>query len=236
MNFEKELKRYVELKKIRQTDSTFSNNELQEKEYYSLHNKFLDLYGTVRLRTGIDPGDEYNFDRWIRKEYQQLIEIEDLLNSTKHIQSEPEIDKSIENEKCRNEEKYKNYKLGRITEIIGKTLKWIWLILLVLATIRFLSTFALLPAIFCILLIPISIILLTPIIKLHENTILFTTFSLSKDEYKKKRVFSLIASIIVGVCLLHTIIGVVVMLPHWIFLAKTQQLLKQVDIENIHND
>jgi hypothetical protein len=74
--------------------------------------------------------------------------------------------------------------------------------------------------------------LYNPIINLHKNTILFTTYKISDDFYAKKRRNSLIASII----LTFTGIGIIVAIPTWIFLSKTKTLLRQEEsVVNIVN-
>ena len=79
MDFEQKLKLYIKLKKNYKTDSTFNGDETLKKAYEILHKGFLNLYCEVRLRTGIDPGDEFNFERWFDKEFMSFIYFEDLL-------------------------------------------------------------------------------------------------------------------------------------------------------------
>ncbi len=137
---------------------------------------------------------------------------------------------------------YRNFKLGKATEIIAKITMAISIIMFILSFILSLNPFAIVGLIFWIF---ISIKLFKPIIKLHENTILFTSHEITKDVYKKKRIYSLIASIIVGfffgfvfgvsLGVIGVLLAVIMVLPYWIFLSKTSDLLSQeqeITIEN----
>lgn len=78
-SFEILLKRYIELKAIDR------NNEELQNEYQKLHTYFFQTYMSVRIHPDIDIGGPYNFDQWINKEYQQLIELEKIESDLDNI-------------------------------------------------------------------------------------------------------------------------------------------------------
>ena len=131
--------------------------------------------------------------------------------------------------------KYDGFKLGSNTKFIAEMTKAICLALMVIALILMAISLniigVLLGIVGCLLLRK----LFNPIINLHENTILFTTHEINKDFYSKKRRNSLIATIIFSVFFfLPTFsISLWVMIPQYVFLAKTKPLLQQNNAENI---
>lgn len=80
MEFGDKLKKFVGLKQKFDLDNTLGGNENIQQEYKILNKYFFDLYMEIRLRTGKDPGNEFNFERWIKEEHTQMIDIENLLN------------------------------------------------------------------------------------------------------------------------------------------------------------
>lgn len=76
MDFEQKLKRFVELKKNHNSSADFNNNE-----YEALNQYLSNIYLELRLITGIDPGNQFNFDAWVEKEYKQMVDIEKLLSN-----------------------------------------------------------------------------------------------------------------------------------------------------------
>lgn len=97
MDFGEKLKRYVELKNIYKTNQTFNGNENLLNDYQKLHKEFYSLYMELRLRTGIDPGNEFNFDRWVFNEHKQMTDIENLINDDFEIDESNELDIHLEN-------------------------------------------------------------------------------------------------------------------------------------------
>lgn len=88
MDFGDKLKRFVELKEKHKLDNSLGGNSIELQEYNSLHKNFFDLYMEIRLRTGKDPGKAFNFDKWIMDEYNQMMDIENLL--TDDVENEQE--------------------------------------------------------------------------------------------------------------------------------------------------
>src|SRR5690606_35591453 len=78
-SFENLLKRYIELKVIDR------NNVALQDEYQKLHTYFFQTYMSVRIHPDIDIGGLYDFDKWINKEYQQLIELEKIESDLDNI-------------------------------------------------------------------------------------------------------------------------------------------------------
>ncbi len=71
MDFGEKIKEYVRLRN--NFPSLTSDEKLQ---FENLQNNLKSVYSEVRLKTGIDQGIQYNFEGWIDKEYNQLIQIE----------------------------------------------------------------------------------------------------------------------------------------------------------------
>ena len=133
---------------------------------------------------------------------------------------------------------YKDFKFGRALKIIAIILEVITIVMIIATAILTFKIIGLLP-------IVILVFIFKPLIKLHENTILFINANMSKPKYKKKRVYALINSIIIGAFfgfvfgvsfgIIGVLLAVIMVLPYWIFLSKTNDLLsqeKEITIEN----
>jgi len=76
MDLEKEIKKYVELKRIGQTNPTFNGSEIQKNEFESLHRDLYGLYVHIILP---EYGNKFNsFNEWIDYEYNQLLAVDNL--------------------------------------------------------------------------------------------------------------------------------------------------------------
>lgn len=80
MEYLDKLKRLHYLNENYERNQDFNDNSSLLNEYNKLYNEFQSLYGEIRLRTGLDPGEEYNFDKWLVEEHKKLTDIENLLN------------------------------------------------------------------------------------------------------------------------------------------------------------
>jgi len=133
---------------------------------------------------------------------------------------------------------YENYDLGKTTEIIAKIVKILCVILVVFVSIvtvktpeNYLVNGILVQgepnvanAVLCTLIgCWLLKILFNPIIKLHENTILFANHKIGKNLYEKERKKSSRASFFLS----FTVIGIFITVLTQIFLSKTKFLLQQ---------
>lgn len=84
MDLREQIKRYLELREIGQTNSIFNGSEIQRNEFESLHRDLYELYMKVKLTK--EYGNKFNsFDEWIDKEYKQLIEIDNLFEKVDNL-------------------------------------------------------------------------------------------------------------------------------------------------------